>query len=221
MHVMGAWGSGSFENDAALDWAAGVQSVDDVRGPFDRMKAVGSDYLDADLASEVVAAAETIAMRMGRKSADFPDDLAERLADAGEPDSELYHQARSALFQVMRNSELAELWQEGVEEGGENEWLAAMTKLIDRLNPDLEETPWTTEEIEHRVGEALQTCAFCDRPVAPNELFLMTLYDASNRLPGDRGMWLHLSCLNSRLHHKHAVISLKFDPNNMPDLDKL
>ena len=28
---MGAWGSGSFENDTALDWAASVQSLDDVR----------------------------------------------------------------------------------------------------------------------------------------------------------------------------------------------
>ena len=218
---MGAWGSGSFENDTALDWAADVQSIDDVRDPFERLKALKSGYVDSDLACEVVAAAETIAMMTGRKSADFPDDLAQRLAGAGEPDSELYHQARSGMFQVMRNSELAELWQEGVEEGGENEWLAAMTELVDRLNPDLEETPWSPEEVEHKVGQALQTCAFCDRPVAAHELFLMTLYDASNRLPGDRGMWLHLRCLNSRLHHRHAVINLKFDPNNMPDLDKL
>ena len=28
---MGAWGSGGFENDTALDWAAGVQSIDDIR----------------------------------------------------------------------------------------------------------------------------------------------------------------------------------------------
>ena len=28
---MGAWGSGSFENDTALDWAGGVESVADVR----------------------------------------------------------------------------------------------------------------------------------------------------------------------------------------------
>ena len=33
---MGAWGSGSFENDSALDWAGSVQSLADVRKPFDR-----------------------------------------------------------------------------------------------------------------------------------------------------------------------------------------
>jgi hypothetical protein len=36
-----------------------------------------------------------------------------------------------------------------------------------------------------------------------------------------RGFWLHLPCLNARLHHKHAIVDLKFDPNNMPDLDQL
>jgi Domain of unknown function (DUF4259) len=218
---MGAWGSGSFENDTALDWAASVESVADVRRPFERLKALGAAYVDADLASEIVAAAETVAMMMGRRSRDVPDELAQRLADAGEPDADLYHQARGAVLQVMRDSELAELWQEGVEEGGANEWLAEMTRLIERLNPGVETTPWEPHEIEHRVGKVLQTCAFCDKPVAPDELFLMTLFDASDKASFDRGSWLHLPCLNARMHHKHAVANLKFDPDNMPDLDKL
>ena len=211
---MGAWGSGSFENDAALDWAAGVQSIDDVRDPFERLKAEDSGYVDVDLACEVVAAAETVAMLMGRKSPDFPDDLAERLS--GELDNALYHQARSAVMKVMRNSELAELWQEGAEETGNNEWLAAMTGLIDRLNPDVEPAPWPKEDLEKAVGP-LQSCAFCDGPIAQDELWAMTLYDGSNRLSGGRGLWMHLRCLNSRMHHKYAVIDLKFDPNNLPD----
>ena len=211
---MGAWGSGSFENDSALDWAAEVQSIDDVRAPFDQVKEAGAGYIDVDLASEVVAAAETIAMLMGRKSAAFPQDLAERLAGAGEPESEVYHQARSAVMQVMRNSELAELWEEGAEETHNNEWLAAMTDLIDRLNPDVEAAPWPKAELKKIAP--MQTCAFCDQPISPDELFGMTLYDTSNRMSGGRGMWMHLSCLNSRLHHKHAVINLKFDPNDLP-----
>lgn len=211
---MGAWGSGSFENDSALDWAAGVQSIDDVQKPFDRLKAVGSGDVDANLASEVVAAAETVAMLMGRKSPDFPDDLADRIS--GELDGKVYHQARSALMQVMRNSELAELWQEGAEETGNNEWLASLTGLIERLNPDVDAAPWPDEEIE-KVAGPMQACAFCDQPIDRSELFMMTLYDASNRLSGGRGMWMHLNCLNSRLHHKHAVINLRFDPNAMPE----
>ena len=48
---MGAWGSGSFENDTALDWAAEVRSVEDVGKPFERLKAAGSGSIDADLAA--------------------------------------------------------------------------------------------------------------------------------------------------------------------------
>ena len=211
---MGAWGSGSFENDAALDWAAGVQSIEDVSAPFDRLRAEDSGYIDADLASEVVAAAETVAMLMGRRSPDFPDDLAGRIS--GKLDNKVYHQARSALMQVIRNSELAELWEEGAAETGNNEWLASLTGLIERLNSDVEAAPWPDEEIE-KVAGLMQACAFCDQPIDQGELFMMTLYDASNRLSGGRGMWMHLNCLNSRLHHKHAVINLKFDPDAMPE----
>ena len=211
---MGAWGSGSFENDAALDWAAEVRSIEDVHKPFERLKVDDSSYVDVDLASEVVAAAETVAMLMGRKSPDFPDNLAERLS--GELDSNVYHQARSAVMKVMRNSELADLWAEGVAEGEANEWLAAMTGLIDRLNPDVEPGPWPAEDLEKAVGPK-QDCAFCDKPIEQDELWAMTLYDASNRLSGGRGLWMHLRCLNARMHHKHAVIDLKFDPDNLQD----
>ncbi len=53
---MGAWGSGSFENDSALDWAASVRSLEDVRKPFDRLKALTESSegeppaIDSDLA---------------------------------------------------------------------------------------------------------------------------------------------------------------------------
>ena len=218
---MGAWGAGSFENDAALDWAGSVESPGDVRKPFEQLEEAKSGAIDSDLASEVIAAAETIAMLMGRRSRDFPEDLARRLADAGEPDSALYHQARGAVLHVMRNSELAQLWEEAAEESGTNDWLAELTGLIDRLNPDVEATPWEPAEIEHRVGQVRQTCAFCDRPIEPAELFLMTLFDASSKASFDRGLWLHLACLNARMHHKHAIANLKFDPDNMPDVDKL
>jgi hypothetical protein len=110
---MGAWGTGSFENDTAMDWADSVQSVDDVRKPFERLKrdtdAHGIDpelVVDSDFACELIAAAETVAMMLGRRIPDYPQDLAQRLAGAGEPDSLLFHQARNAALYAMRNSEL-------------------------------------------------------------------------------------------------------------------
>jgi hypothetical protein len=223
---MGAWGSGSFENDTALDWAAGVESVEDVRRPFEALKAAtggdeAGEMLDADLACELVAAAETVAMLMGRVSADFPEDLHARLKDAGEPDELLFHQARDALCHVMRNSELAELWAETADETAPNEWHVTMTGLVDRLNPDLEFTPWEPADIEEVVGKSVADCAFCDRPIPVKEHFAMSLYDFSDALSGSQTLSFHLPCLNARLHHKHAVLDFKFDPDKPANLDGL
>ena len=228
---MGAWGSGSFENDTAMDWAAEVRSIDDVRKPFERLKrdtdAHGVDpelVVEADFACELLAAAECVATMMGRRGRDFPGDLADRLAGAGEPDSLLFHQARNAVLHVLRHSELAELWEEAAGDGDANEWLAEMTRLIDRLNPEVEVDPWDQDHIEAKVGAPLDeagTCAFCNGPIDREQLWGISLYDAYNMNSIGRGFWLHLPCLNARLHHQHAIADLKFDPDNMPDLDKL
>ncbi len=225
---MGAWGSGSFENDSALDWAGSVQSLADVRKPFDRLKALtdasedGATYsVESDLASELIAAAETVAMLMGRVIPDFPEGVRQRLADAGKPDDLLFHQARNAVCHVLRTSELAELWDEAAGETGTNEWHASITGLVDRLNPDIEFIPWEPAEIEEQAGGPVGHCAFCDRPIDRASLFGMNIHDYSDRMSFSTGLWFHLPCLNARLHHKHAIVNLKFDPDNPPDLDKL
>lgn len=229
---MGAWGVGSFENDTAMDWAAEVRSGADVAKPFERLKrdtdAHGTDpelVVDADYACELLAAAECVATMMGRRGRDFPGELAERLAGAGEPDSLLFHQARNAVLHVMRNSELAELWEEATPDAEPNEWLAELTRLIDRLNPEVDFEPWDKEHIEAKVGaplgESAGTCAFCNLPITREQLWGISVYDAYNMNSIGRGFWLHLPCLNARLHHSHAIADLKFDPDNMPDLDKL
>lgn len=229
---MGAWGTGSFENDTAMDWAASVQSVDDVRKPFERLKratdAHGSEpelVIEDDFACELVAAAETVAMMLGRRAPDFPADLAQRLAGSDEPDNLLFHQARNAVLHVMRRSEMAELWEEVSHDSETNEWLAEMTRLIDRLNPEVAFEPWDDDHIAAKVGAPLSQsggiCAFCNQPVAREELWGISLYDAHDINSFGRGFWLHLPCLNARLHHQHAIADLKFDPDNLPDLDQL
>jgi len=229
---MGAWGAGSFENDTALDWAGGVQSVDDVREPFGQLKkdtdgfeGEGELNLDADFACEPLAAAECVAAMLGRPGRDFPDDLAERLSGAGEPDNLLFHQARNAVLHVMRHSELAELWEETATDEKNNEWLATLTDLIDRLNPEIsDEWAFLSGAPRDRgdPNEVVGTCAFCNGPIERKQHWSMYVDDAYN--PGRSGKKhydLHLACLNARLHHSHAVADFKFDPDNMPDLDKL
>src|ERR1700733_13931317 len=63
---MGAWGSGFFENDAALDWVAvakrnGVETA--VEGAL--REAIGAGYLDVDEGSAAVAAAALLAAAGG------------------------------------------------------------------------------------------------------------------------------------------------------------
>jgi hypothetical protein len=224
---MGAWGAGSFENDTAMDWTYDVRSVADVRAPFDRLKVITDEsapeepVLDADFACELVAAAETVALLMGRRSRDFPEELAARFAGTDGPDDLLFHQARNAVLYVLRKSELAELWEEGVEEGGANQWHVEMTGLIDRLNPDIEPIPWTDEDIEQHAGSSAGPCAFCDKPVPRTELFGISVTDYSTMDSMGRGFWTHLACLNARLHHKHVIADLKFDPDRPFDPDLL
>ena len=91
-----------------------VRAAEAARRTFIRREA--ELVVDSDFACELLAAAECVALMMGRRSRDFPDDLAERLAGAGEPDSLLFHQARNAVLHVLRNSELAELWEEAAAE---------------------------------------------------------------------------------------------------------
>ncbi len=61
---MGAWGPGSFENDAAADWALECARSADlslVEAALDNLLAAEADELDASDAEEAVAAAELAA----------------------------------------------------------------------------------------------------------------------------------------------------------------
>lgn len=226
---MGAWGYGSFENDSALDWASGVTSVADVRKPFERLKQEtdaadngGEMVLDADFASELMAAAECVALMMGRVIPGFPEDLQQRLADAGGPDDLLFHQARNAVMHVTRKSELAELWEEAAEGEDTNDWLVEISELVDRLNPELEYYPPSLPEVsaEDTEGEA-PVCAFCRLPVSESEFVGMNVTHYEDIMESSRIMPIHLKCLNARLHHSTAIIEFKFDPDRPIDLDDL
>ena len=229
---MGAWGAGSFENDTALDWAGSVETVDDIGKPFARLKQDTDSHegkeelvLDADFACELLAAADCVAAMMGRPSADLPEDLEPLISSAGEPDNLLFHQARNAVLHVMRNSELAELWEDAAGKGGGNEWLTVLTNLIERLNPEIDEKWDFLSGASRDRGEATETggiCAFCNGPIQNDQLWSMHVDDAySPGRSGKKSFTLHLACLNARLHHKHAIADFKFDPDNMPDLSKL
>jgi hypothetical protein len=150
---MGAWDAGSFQNDTALDWAGGLSENGDVAtvrsalarvleerrserptfiGRLFRRRPV-DPYLEADVASEGLAAAEIVAFWLGHPDQHFPDYLREwagRHSDALSP--EFISLARKAVFAIKTKSELKDLWEEG---NGivASKWHAAIADLEQRL----------------------------------------------------------------------------------------
>jgi hypothetical protein len=134
---VGAWGSGSFENDTACDWAYGLEKESDLRYVERALERVESSdgNLDADVAQEAIAAAEVAARLLGRGgerssyTATVDDWVA---AHPIEPPRELIQRAIAVLRRILTPpSELRELWEESDLEG----WEAAIHDLLERLSP--------------------------------------------------------------------------------------
>lgn len=129
---MGAWGAGPFENDDACDWAIELADGEDDSPIIEAFDAVlgNDDYLDVDLGSAAVAAAQTLASLAG-DGTKLPDDVAEwvRLQT---PDivKTLLAKHRDVAIRALarvrgKDSELAELWQEA----DATEWLESLDRL--------------------------------------------------------------------------------------------
>ncbi len=130
---MGAWGIGHFDNDAAGDWMLELEdarSLAPVVDAFDEVDA-SLDYLDADIGSIALAAAETVAAVIGKPADDLPESVAEIAASLkGAADSALVSRARASIEKVGAQSELRELWEET---DSFDEWQSLVANLIERL----------------------------------------------------------------------------------------
>jgi hypothetical protein len=133
---MGAWGVTAFDNDAANDWAYGLDDAEDlsvVEEAFDAVDEVGDDFLDSDVACEALAACELLARLQGRPG--YKNAYTERVdawveAHPQKPSDELIADGGHVIARVLgENSELRELW----EESKPTEWHAAMNDLKARL----------------------------------------------------------------------------------------
>lgn len=127
---MGTWGAGSFENDAAADFAATITSPDTLKDAFAKSPDGVSQTIDAERAQVVIAAADCVAALMGHPAADLPPALAKTLANFGSADSSLTTLARESLSHVLSASELTDLWAEDDPAA----FNLAMTHLIDLIN---------------------------------------------------------------------------------------
>ncbi len=133
---MGAWGAGRLENDTSLDWLDWLGQGAAARKLRQALQRVADNdgYIDADEASEAVAAAELVAALLGQAAPDLPPAVEERLADAPvDADGlacELQPLALVALNRVRMISELRALWDESSHATG---WAKALGELERRL----------------------------------------------------------------------------------------
>lgn len=135
---MGAWGSGSFENDDALD---AVDALVDGSFTLDELReAVAGDYLEAPEGSVALALVEVALAALGR--IDPPAELDEvdiRLL-AMQLDDAAYELILTAAERAVQpdGSELYELW----EDAGEDElaeWRTAAVSSVDLLRSAIAE----------------------------------------------------------------------------------
>lgn len=130
---MGAWSHEPFGNDTACDWAYGLEEAKDlscIEEALDRVIDSGDEYLDADAASEAVAAIEVIAKLLGRGTqSDTYTEEVDRWVSAStdKPNPALRNKARQAIQRILgEDSELRELWDESASAA---EWKASLEQL--------------------------------------------------------------------------------------------
>jgi hypothetical protein len=133
---MGAWGVLAFDNDSANDWAYDLSDAEDlalVESAFKAVEAVGTGYLELDLASSALAACEVLARLQGRPG--YTNAYTEKVDRwvAAHPQAvpeSLVTRGGAAIERTLgENSELRELWGEADAE----DWRAAVADLRSRL----------------------------------------------------------------------------------------
>jgi Domain of unknown function (DUF4259) len=129
---MGAWGAGVFENDTALDWLDALERTGAaaVNAALRSLPDAAAGYVDADQASDALAAAEIVAASRGHPAAELPGEAADWVQAHGPSvPYDLTEVAVDAVARIRTDSELRDLW----EESGADEWYAALDDLLARL----------------------------------------------------------------------------------------
>ena len=138
---MGTWGSGNFENDAAMEWIGdlrGSGDADTVKAALEAVTEPGSaNDLDAGEAAQALAAAEVVAVAIGHPPTVDPperetlDQLKAWVGDHPQV-SVLGPLARRAVDRVAQpGCELRELWFEDAADT--EQWTGVLDDLRARL----------------------------------------------------------------------------------------
>src|SRR5881398_3493769 len=125
---MGAWGTGNFQNDDALDWIFDVGDIEDVREALQAVADEPADSeIDAPTCCGALAAAEMVAASKGAPTKELPDevlDWVKRHGDKCTPSDVAL--ASAAASRIESASELKDLFDEG---GRNEEWHSVVHEL--------------------------------------------------------------------------------------------
>ena len=132
----GAWDTGPFDNDDALDWVWELTDSTDLsvlnRALDDVVRSPG--YIDAPYASMALAAAEVLAAIRGNPRDGLPDEVADWVSryDLTPPDG-MTEKAQRAIELILDTniSELAQLWGDSPELA--SAWRKDLEGLLHRL----------------------------------------------------------------------------------------
>ncbi len=139
----GAWGSGAFDNDDALDFVAELARQRDAALVYRTLQAVRSrtGYLQGPEGSAAVAAAEVVAALNGHPCKGMPETLERWIQGQKSPTKDQVSLAIEAMRRVRGpRSELSDLWADAGP-ADRQKWEAAMQDLVGRLQkPPAEKT---------------------------------------------------------------------------------
>lgn len=145
---MGAWGHGHFENDTALDWIAdlampkkyffGLIKSDPISRCLETVTPViDTKYVEAEIACELLAAAECNALVRGHPALDLPEEvlswyelIKELKTQAHDDDINQWVVEAVQRVKNSNESELDELWKETDDY---SLWLSTVDDLLNRL----------------------------------------------------------------------------------------
>ncbi len=133
---MGAWGIGAFENDTACDWVYELEQTNDTSIIEKTIVSLFDDeYIDADVACEVLAAIEALARLKGKpgKRDAYTEALDKWVSKVNVSiGSGLLEKAIEAIEAILgSSSELRELWEETEDY---SEWVSDVTDLKTRIS---------------------------------------------------------------------------------------
>jgi len=127
----GAWGTGAFENDDALEWLSACVQAPKNSAVSDALNAVfDSEFVGGDIGAAAIAAAEAVAAQRGRPSPNLPSDL--RICLEHQTKSIALAASAAKAVERVRNPETSELaaeWTKNVLIA----WQASLDDLVKRL----------------------------------------------------------------------------------------